>query len=179
MKKTVVILMLIFTYLAFSKTKEEEYKELEKLPGLNNEIGAPTLPNTDLDEINEFGERIGTRVLEKNMTIILENKVNVFVPLEIISDIDIETLIVDNEKVKIPFEVEFNKIPKKKDYYKLHYSENKIDIDNDGQIDTYIYSTPYINTKIKKDNVVYIDGEKISKEGTFKKKIYMTIEVVE
>lgn len=179
MKKTVVILMLIFTYLAFSKTKEEEYKELEKLPGLNNEIGAPTLPNTDLDEINEFGERIGTRVLEKNMTVILENKVNVFVPLEIISDIEIETLIVDNEKVKIPFEVEFNKIPKKKDYYKLHYSENKIDIDNDGQIDTYIYSTPYINTKIKKDNVVYIDGEKISKEGTFKKKIYMTIEVVE
>lgn len=179
MKRVVIILMLFFTYLTFSKTKEEEYKELEKLPGLNKEIGAPTLPNTDLDEVNDFGERIGTRVLEKNMTVILENKVNVFVPLEIISDIDIEALIVDNEKVEVPFEVEFNKTPKKKDYYKLHYSENKIDIDNDGQIDTYIYSTPYINTKIKKDNMVWIDGEKISKEGTFKKKIYMTIEVVE
>lgn len=179
MKKILLFILIVYSQFTFSKTKEEEYKELGKLPGLNQEIGAPTLPNTDLDEVNEYGERIGSRVLEKNMTVILENKVKVFVPLEIISDVDIEALVIDNQKLEIPFEVEFNKTPKKQDYYKLHYSENKIDIDNDGQIDTYIYSTPYINTKIKKDNILSIDGEKITKEGTFKKKIYMTIEVVE
>ena len=40
-------------------------------------------------------------------------------------------------------------------------------------------STPFINTKIKTDNILYIDGENISKEGTFKKKVYMTIEIKE
>ncbi|WP_297406592.1 hypothetical protein [uncultured Cetobacterium sp.] len=143
------------------------------------ETEVPKLPVDDLLERNELGEIIGRRILEKNTTVYLESKVKIVVPLEIISDIDIEALVIDNEKLEIPFEIELNKTPKRKDYYKLKYSEDKIDIDLDGEVDTYIYSSKFINTNILRDNILYIDGEKISKEGTFKRKIYMTIEVRE
>ena len=96
-----------------------------------------------------------------------------------LNDISYQNIILDNQKLEIPFEVEFNKVPEKKDYYKLCYSETEIDIDQDGKTDTFIYSSPFINTKIKTDNILYIDGENISKEGTFKKKVYMTIEIKE
>ena len=145
----------------------------------SDEIKLPELPTENLIEVDNQGNYIGERILEKNITVYLESKVKIFVPLEIISDIDIEALVIDDQHLEIPFEIELNKTPKRKDYYKLHYSENKIDIDLDGEIDTYIYSSPFINHKILKDNILYIDGSKISKEGTFKKKIYMTIEVKE
>ena len=109
----------------------------------------------------------------------LEAQVKVSVPLEIISDVDIETLVIDDEKLEIPFDIELNKEPDIKDYYRIKYSENNIDIDKDGQVDTIIYSPKFLNTRIVEDNIVSIDGSKISKEGTHKKKIYMTIEVKE
>lgn len=177
-KKIVVIIMMIFTNYIFSYTQEENM-QLPSLPNLEEDMIPPALPKDDLLEKNSDGKVIGKRILEENTTVYLESKVNIFVPLEIISDIDIETLIVDEQKVEIPFEVELNRVPEKKDYYKLHYSETEIDIDEDGQTDTYIYSSPFINTKIKTDNILYIDGARISKEGTFKKKVYMTIEIKE
>lgn len=156
-----------------------EVINIDKIPNLGDDIKVPELPTEDIDEVDNQGNVIGRRVLEKNTTVYLESRVKVFVPLEIMSDIDIEALVIDDQKLKIPFEIELNKVPEKQDYYRLHYSEKEIDIDSDGQIDTYIYSSPFINTRILKDNILYIDGEKISKEGTFKRKIYMTIEVRE
>lgn len=133
----------------------------------------PSLPNEDLVESG------GIRKIEKNTTVMLELKLDVVVPLEIISDVDIEAMVIDNQKLEVPFDVELNKVPDKKDYYKLKFSETEIDIDNDGQIDTTIYTPEYINTKIVEDNMLYIDGEKISKEGVHQRKVYMTIEVKE
>lgn len=69
------------------------------------------------------------------------------------------------------------KEPDKKDYYKLKFSENEIDIDKNGTIDTYLYTTKYINSKISDGNFVNIKGSGISTEGTFYKKVYLTIEV--
>ncbi len=177
-KKIVIIMTMIFINCIFSYTQENDI-EFPTLPKLEEDMIPPTLPKDDLLEVDSEGKVVGKRILEENTTVYLESKVNIFVPLEIISDVDIETLIVDDQKVKIPFEVELNRVPEKKDYYKLHYSETEIDIDEDGQTDTYIYSSPFINTKIKTDNILYIDGAKISKEGTFKKKVYMTIEIRE
>lgn len=176
-RKVILIIIIFFNFIfSFSEDKIEVYP-----PYLELEDGMkiPQLPTDDLTEVDLQGNIIGKRVLEKNTTVYLESRVNVFVPLEIISDIDIEAIILDNQKLEIPFEVEFNKVPEKKDYYKLCYSETEIDIDQDGKTDTFIYSSPFINTKIKTDNILYIDGENISKEGTFKKKVYMTIEIKE
>ena len=39
----------------------------------------------------------------------LEAQVKVSVPLEIIADVDIETLVIDDEKLEIPFDIELNK----------------------------------------------------------------------
>lgn len=169
-----IVFQMIFYTISYA-----EIINIDKIPNLGDDIKIPELPTEDLNEVDAQGNTIGRRILEKNTTVYLESKVKVFVPLEIISDIDIEALIIDNQKLKIPFEIELNKTPEKQDYYRLHYSEKEIDIDLDGQIDTYIYSSPFINTRILKDNILYIDGEKISKEGTFKRKIYMTIEIRE
>lgn len=117
------------------------------------------------------------RALEKIDTVMLKVTTNVYVPLEIVSDVEIETTIVDDQEVTIPFTVEVNKKPDKKDYYKLKFSENSIDIDKDGVIDTQIYSTRYINSKLLDSNYVNIKGAGISNEGSFYKKVYLTIEV--
>lgn len=177
-KKIFMIIVIIFFNYVTSYSKEINV-EFPKLPELEEDMAPPILPKDDILEVDDEGKIIGKRILEENTTVYLESKVNVFVPLEIISDIDIEALIIDDQKLEIPFDVELNRTPEKKDYYKLHYSETEIDIDQDGKTDTYIYSSPFINTKIKTDNLLYIDGEKISKEGTFKKKVYMTIEIRE
>lgn len=58
-----------------------------------------------MNEIDSQGNVIGRRILEKNTTVYLESRVRIFVPLEIISDIDIEALIVDNQKLRVPFEI--------------------------------------------------------------------------
>lgn len=133
----------------------------------------PTVPTTGRD-VDELGQ---VRLLEKTYTVILESKVNIFVPLEVITDIDIETTVVGDQIVDIPFEIELNRKPEKENYYSIKYSENIIDIDGDGTADTYIFSPKYINDKVSKDNFVRIYGENISKEGTHKKDVYITVEI--
>ena len=139
----------------------------------------PKLPGKDLVEKDKKGIVLGIRKLEKNTTIMMEAQVKVVVPLEILSDIDINTVVIDNEKNKIPFDIELNKKPDQDNYYKINFSETNIDIDKDGIIDTKIYSPDYINTKIVKGSYITVDGSAISKEGTYKKTIYMTIGVRE
>ena len=143
------------------------------------EKNVSALPTEDMVEYDENGKVIGIRTLEKNTSVYLDNKVDVYVPLEIISDVDIDALIIDDSQVKIPFSVELNREPERQNYFMLKYSQTEIDIDQDGKIDTHIYSSPFLNKKIEEDNVVYIDGKNISKEGNFEKVIYMTIEVRE
>lgn len=144
------------------------------IPTENGNIELPELPNKTTDEELAAGWR-----LQKNYTAMLESKLEVFVPLEILSDIDINAVVIDNEELNIPFEIELNKEPEKKDYYKLKFSETEIDIDGDGKIDTSIYSPKYINQRIVKENFVNIKGSNISKDGDYYKKIYITIEVDE
>ncbi len=117
------------------------------------------------------------RVLEKTFTVLLEERVNVFVPLEIISDVNIEATLIGDQSVEIPFEVELNREPEKRDYYSIKYSESVIDIDKDGEIDTYIYSPSYINDRVSKDNFIKIYGDKITTDGKHKKNVYMEVEV--
>lgn len=132
----------------------------------------PAIPNKGENvEANEI------RQLEKTYTVMMESKVNVFVPLEVISDINLEATVIGDQELELPFEVELNRKPEKKNYYTLKYSQNILDIDGDGQNDTYIYSPPFINDKVVKDNYVKIYGGKISKEGTHKKDVYITVEV--
>lgn len=174
-KEILVSLFLIINGLCFAE-KIPALPLLPALPpGTNTDTIVPSLPNQD--EVNSETGKI--RKLLKNTTVMLEAQVKVSVPLEIISDVDIETLVIDDEKLEIPFDIELNKEPDIKDYYRIKYSENNIDIDKDGQIDTVIYSPKFLNTRIVEDNIVSIDGSKISKEGTHKRKIYMTIEVKE
>ncbi|MCI6152127.1 hypothetical protein [Fusobacterium perfoetens] len=133
----------------------------------------PEIPTTGRDKDKEGN----IRLLEKTYTVMLEAKVNVFVPLEVITDINIEGTVVGDQILDIPFEIELNRKPEKENYYRLKYSENIIDIDNDGNPDTYIFSPKYINEKLSKDNFVRVYGSNISKEGTYKKDIYITVEV--
>ena len=103
-------------------------------------------------------------------------EVEVVIPLEIISDIEIQAMVIDDQEIEVPFEIEMNKEPDKRDYYRLNFSETELDIDDDGQNDTYIYSNKFINSKIEKDNKVVIKGRNISKEGYHQKIVYITIE---
>lgn len=175
MKKILLIIFLI-TNTLYSLAQEptlpdwiKPSKPGEALPMIPLIPAIPTKgENVENDEV---------RKLEKTYTVMLESKVNVFVPLEVISDINIDAVLVGNQVADIPFDIELNRKPERKNYYSIKYSENVLDIDNDGQMDTYIYSPQYINEKISKDNNVKIYGEKISKEGTHKKKVYVTVEV--
>lgn len=132
----------------------------------------PALP-TKVENVDVDGN---VRHLEKNFTVMMEAKVNIFIPLEIISDISIEANLFGDEVVHIPFEIELNREPEKKDFYKIFYSENKLDIDNDGKIDTYIYSPEFANSKIISENYVEVQGGNISKAGSYQKKVYVTVE---
>lgn len=130
----------------------------------------PVYPHLEKQENNK------TDYLLETKTIMLGMTTNVVVPLEIISDIDIQALVIDDQEVIIPFEIEMNKKPDKQNYYKINYSENEIDIDKDGKVDTFIYSNKYINSKIEKDNYVVVKGRNISKDGYHEKIVYITIE---
>lgn len=173
MKKVFLIIMLLANCYAFGET----IPALPITPALPNiPEGSPEIPGLPTEDKVEEG---GIRKLEYNTTVMLQGKLKVNVPLEIVSDVDIEAMVIDNQQIEVPFDIELNKEPDIKDYYKIKYSETEIDIDKDGQIDTTIYSPAFLNTRIIEDNYVYIDGAKISKEGTYKKKIFMTIEVKE
>ena len=100
----------------------------------------------------------------------------VIVPLEIISDIEIQAMVIDDQEIEVPFEIEFNKTPDKNRSYSINYSQTEIDIDEDGVDDTFIYSNRNIDSKILKDNKVVIKGANISKEGYHEKIIYLEVE---
>lgn len=146
-------------------------------PTISTETGDLLLPELPKETPKEQA-KLGWKLV-KNYTAVLESKLNVFVPLEILSDIDINAIVLDSEELNVPFQIELNKSPEKKNYYKLKFSETEIDIDNDGLIDTKIYAPKYINKKIIEDNYVNIKGKNISKDGDYYKKIYITIEVDE
>ncbi|MGL5722946.1 hypothetical protein [Cetobacterium sp.] len=181
LKAFIILISLIFFKIGLASNDNGVIKPPIPLPP---EIVNPENPNDDfaIPEIKKSGIDIDgedLRYLEKTYTVMVEAKVDVFIPLEVISDINIEATIIGNQIKEIPFEIELNRAPEKKDYYSIKYSETVIDIDGDGNPDTYIHSPKYINEKISKDNYVKIYGEKISKEGKHNKTIYVTVEVGE
>lgn len=168
MKKLLGFFMLI-NILSFSNV----ISSIPVVPNTGNtDMDVPKLPTEDKTEKDG-----SIRKLLSNTTVMMESKLNVVVPLEIISDVDIKAMVVDDEKVEVPFSLELNKEPDLKDHYRVKYSQDKIDIDGDGKVDTYIYSPKFLNKRIIDDNMVVIEGANISKEGTHEKKVYMTVEV--
>lgn len=182
MRKIILFLMIlnIFSYGLENKNKFDFTPPIPLPP----EISDPENPNDDfkIPDIKTSGEDIDNnelRYLEKTYTVMMEAKVNVFILLEVITDIDLETTLIENQIKEIPFDIELNRKPEKQNYYSIKYSETVLDIDGDGKSDTYIFSPKYINERISKDNYVKIYGENISKEGKHKKTVYITIEVGE
>ena len=164
-KKIIIFCMLSLGILSFG----EERKEL-----------VPMIPLLPAIPINKGDSNVPIPLETK--TIIMKMETEIVVPLEIVSDIDIQAMVIDDQEIVIPFEIEVNKTPseEKRDYYKLNYSETEIDIDNDGVKDTFIYSsTPFINSKIKKDNRVTIKGKNISRDGYHEKIIYLEIDILD
>lgn len=146
-------------------------------PVANPNLSMPMIPLIPASPVEKVDENEDVWVLEKISTVMMESTVKVIVPLEIISDVEIKAMVIDNQKLDIPFEIEMNKEPEKKDYYMLKYSQKELDLDNDGNIDTRIYSPKYINKKVVDDNILSIDGSNITKEGLHKKRVYITVEV--
>lgn len=179
MKKIILFLTLLISINIFGSFKQRDLGEEGTFPSLETPMipMIPAIPNTDTttDTNNNSTEW----QLEKTETFNLETKVNVIVPLEIISDVEIKALVIDDQKLIVPFELEMNKEPDRKNFYSLNYSETEIDIDGDGSIDTKIFSPKYINQKIVNDNYLHIDGANISKEGVHKKRVYVTVELRE
>ncbi|MGL4642042.1 MAG: hypothetical protein ACRCVB_03075 [Cetobacterium sp.] len=183
MKKLLVLILLILSCNVFTNDygiatlpllPEDYQKDPNLLPGI------PVIPGLPSEElvVENSGEEVKW-ILENSYTINLDTKVKVVVPLEILTDVEIKALVIDNQELTIPFQLEMNKEPDRQNFYTLNYSEKEIDIDGDGQIDTFIYSPKYINKKVITDNYLYIDGKNISNEGVHKKKIYITVELRE
>lgn len=162
MKKFIGIFFLIFSVGLYA---EKENVEVPLIPMI------PLLPSMPANP-----EAEGKPIPLETKTIIMKMETEIEVPLEIISDAEIQAMIIDDQRAVVPFEIEMNKEPDKKDYYKLNYSETEIDIDEDGEVDTKIYSNEFINSKIEKENYVVIEGKNISKEGYHEKIIYLTVE---
>ncbi|MGL5725309.1 hypothetical protein [Cetobacterium sp.] len=176
-KFCLILLSCLFGTLSYSNTKKNTLmlpEDLKPTPPIEIPLIplVPALPNA-VENIDEEGN---IRHLEKNYTIMVEAKVNIFVPLEIVSDINVNADVFGDQVVNIPFMVELNRAPEKLNYYKLKYSETELDIDNDGRNDVFIYSPEYINTRYVTDNYVQVHGDKISKEGSYKKSVYVTVE---
>lgn len=157
MKKYILITTLLFFKLIYSQNKST----------------TPMIPIVPAIPVEK--EKIRTLLKTKTLTTKVKGKV--IVPLEIISDVNIKALIVDDENVKVPFQVQLNRKPQNENIYNLKFSSTKIDIDRDGKIDTEIFSNRKITNKTIRDNYVKITGKNISNEGTFKKTIYITVEV--
>ena len=162
-KKIIMLCLVAFSISSFA----EEDKE----------IIIPMIPL--LPSIPANPEEKGLPIPLETKTVIMKMETEIKVPLEIISDIEVQAMVIDNQEVTVPFEIEMNKEPDKKDYYKLHYSETEIDIDNDGKVDTHIYSNKFLNSKVEKDNKVVIEGKNISKKGYHEKIIYLTIDILD
>lgn len=151
-------------------------KPVPKPDGSGTQIVVPMIPLEPAMPIKKDLDEEG-RKIEKNFRILMDERVNVYIPLEVITDIDMEATVIDNEIVRLPFEIELNRKPEKQNYYKIKYSETAFDIDGDGKIDTFIFSPPYINERKETNNYVEIQGANISKEGKHNKTVYITIEV--
>ena len=176
--KMFFLLMLIVSF-KVSSSKENVGNTKPTLP-LPPSIVSPEDPDFAIPGIPTSGVDVDEedlRYLEKTYTVMMEAKVNVFIPLEVISDINIEASIIGDQIKEIPFEIELNRKPERENYYSIKYSESIIDIDKDGKMDTYIHSPAFINEKITKDNYVKIYGENISKVGKHNKIVYVTVEI--
>ncbi|MGL4866008.1 hypothetical protein [Cetobacterium sp.] len=177
-KLLIVVLALVLSSVdAMGSRVPEWYPEEWQDPNLPIIENMPQMPALEGYKEDLDGKKL--RKLQKTYTVALGTKVNVFIPLEVMTDIDIEATIIGNQIAQIPFDIELNRTPEKKNYYSVKYSKNELDIDDDGEIDTFIYSSKYINDRVSKDNYVKIFGEKISRDGVHKKKVYVTIEVGE
>ncbi|MGL5725731.1 hypothetical protein [Cetobacterium sp.] len=138
----------------------------------------PLLPGVPIEKVEETEDgMVTTRRLLSTGSLETRLEADVVVPLEIISDIEVKALIVDDENLEVPFEVELNKKPERAGIYRLNFSKTALDIDDDGVIDTEIFASQNIDSKIIKDNYVKITGKNISKEGTHRKRVYITVEV--
>ncbi|ERT68956.1 hypothetical protein HMPREF0202_01123 [Cetobacterium somerae ATCC BAA-474] len=135
----------------------------------------PAIPTDKIDQ-GENGELIVRKLISSGI-LEVELTAEVIVPLEVISDVHIKALVVDNENLEIPFEVELNRKPEAAGIYRLNFSKTALDIDDDGVIDTEIFASKNIDNKKIKDNYIKITGKNISKEGTHKKRVYITVEV--
>lgn len=167
MKKIIIFIIFIcISILSYGGNSEKKLtkEDMEKLHGYIQQI------------LKKKGEKEANDIPISTKTVMMGIHTEVIVPLEVISDIDIDTMVVDDQDVVIPFEVELSKTPDKKNLYKLQYSEKNIDIDRDGKIDTHIYSNKHINSKIQKDNFVLIRGRNITKEGRHEKIVYIDVE---
>lgn len=175
------IFFLILSQIIFSSEIEtEKFIEVDKeLYDKEKLAKIKELPLPEPNKENKYITKEGVRYLEKVYNVYLDMKVNVYVPLEIVSDVNIYATVLGNETLEIPFDLELNRKPEKNNYYSIKYSDMVLDIDNDGEDDTYIYSPKYINERVETNNYVKIYGEKISNEGIYKKRIYMTVEVGE
>lgn len=175
------IFFLILSQIIFSTEIEtEKFIEVDKeLYDKEKLAKIKELPLPEPNKENKYITKEGVRYLEKVYNVYLDMKVNVYVPLEIVSDVNIYATVLGNEILEIPFDLELNRKPEKNNYYSIKYSDMVLDIDNDGEDDTYIYSPKYINERVETNNYVKIYGEKISNEGIYKKRIYMTVEVGE
>lgn len=137
----------------------------------------PLIPATPVTKEENVNGVIKKRRLLITDSVEARVKAQVIVPLEVISDVDIKALVIDDQEVTVPFQLELNKKPDRENFYKINFSQKEIDIDKDGRIDTVIYVNEKINSKIIRDNYVKIEGKNISKEGTHRKKVYITVEV--
>lgn len=135
----------------------------------------PAIPTDKIEQV-ENGDPIVRKLISSGI-LEIELKAEVIVPLEVISDVHIKALVIDDENLKIPFEVELNRKPEAAGIYRLNFSKTALDIDDDGIIDTEIFASKNIDSKNIKDNYVKITGKNISKEGTHKKRVYITVEV--
>ncbi|MCX3067643.1 hypothetical protein OQE61_09045 [Cetobacterium somerae] len=135
----------------------------------------PAIPTDKIEQV-ENGEPIIRKLINSGV-LEVSLEAEVIVPLEVISDVHIKALVVDNENLEIPFEVELNRKPEAAGIYRLNFSKTTLDIDDDGVIDTEIFASKNIDSKNIKDNYVKITGKNISKEGTHKKRVYITVEV--
>lgn len=118
-----------------------------------------------------------TRVLLDETTVMVGMRAKIFVPLEIISDVDIKAMVIDDQELTVNFDLELNREPERKDYYRINFSEKELDLDGDGKIDTKIYTPEFANSKIVDSNYVVIQGANITKDGTYFKRVNVTVEV--
>lgn len=177
MKKFLLLLVPLILS-TISNSNGVDIREAVEAAKKDEKIKIPLIPlEPAIKKKGTLKEEKTIRELEKTFSIYLDTRMEVYVPLEVISDIDIRATVLGNETVTAPFEIDLNKKPDRKNYYSIIYSDTLFDIDGDGRFDTRIYSPKYINDRKETNNYVEIKGANISKEGKHKKTIYLTVEV--